>query len=218
MPRNWQELVSSMSDVNKLVHLSMRQDSTDAENLRSSLVKSRRREYESELNNLAKEAGCDRTANVSEGEVLNEINDLSKQSADLMVNTYNFDLGVAIIAIRTESPTANRFTYAKRLGEWDTNRSVWKNAQVATDTVLTTKSLAQRDFMRFNTNVESTAILTGPDPAAEPICQGWLDRGRVPAQVAINNPSPFHANCPHFWEFSPEKLDKGDCDSLWMGQ
>ena len=217
MPRNWQDLVSGLSDVNKLVHLSMRQDSADTENIRSSLVKARRREYESELNSLAKSAGCSRSAMVSEGETLNEINDLSKQQADSMVNTYNYDLGIALIAIRTETPTANRHTYARRLAEWDKNRAVWKNAQVATDTVLNSKSLAQRDFMRFNTNVESTATLAGPNPAAEPICQGWLDRGKVPAQTAINNPSPFHANCPHPWEFTPKKLDKGECDSLWMG-
>ena len=218
MPRNWRFLIDDLPDVQKLVHLAMRQDRTDIQNIRSSLVKARRREYENTLNGLAKEAGCERSAMVSEGEILNEINALSKRDAESMTNTYNYDLGIAIIAIAKKTPTANRHVYAHRLSTWDTNRSEWKNAQVATNTVLTSKALAQRDFARFNTNIEGTAILVGPFPAAEPICEGWHRRGQVSIAVANANPSPFHPNCPHFWEQRIKKLGRDDCNDLWMGQ
>lgn len=217
MPRNWADLVGQMTDVQKLVHLAMRQDVIDEDAIRSELVKARRREYETTLTELAQKAGCNRTALVSEGETLSEFNELSKQDATSIVNTYNYDLGVAIIAISTETPTANRNTYAKRLRTWDNNRATWKNNQIAVNTNLTARSMAQRDFAQFNTVTEGEAFLAGPDPAAEPICQGWINRGKVPTRIAIENPSPFHINCPHVWEMIPVKLGKGECDELWMG-
>ena len=221
MPRNWQALTQGegFSNVMRLVHLAMRQDNIDQDAIRSALVKARRVEYEATLSKMAAEIGCDRSALVSEGDTLNELNQLSTVDAQSMINTYNYDLAVAIITIRTETPTANRHVYAKRLATWDSNRSEWKNKQVAMNTVLTSRSMAQRDFMRLNTNLEGKARLIGPDPAAEPICQGWLNRGLVPADVAADNPSPFHPNCPHSWEFSLGWIDDRDkdCEGLWMG-
>lgn len=218
MPRDWQALTNSegFSDVMKLVHLAARQDMVDQEAIRAQLVKARRREYETTITELAQSLGCDKQSIVREGEILNELNELSANDARSMVNTYNYDLAVAIIAIRTETPSANRNTYAARLRTWDANRAEWKNKQVAENTVLTARSLAQRDFARFN-NIEGKAQLVGPNPAAEPICQGWLNRGMVPIQVAINNPAPYHLNCPHSWQMIPIKATKEECQDLWTG-
>lgn len=218
MPRDWRELINSdgFSDTQRLVHLAMRLDSVDQESIRGQLVKARRREYETTITDMARSVGCDKQSIVREGEILNELNELSANDAQSMVNTYNYDLAVAIIAIRTELPTANRNTYAARLRTWDANRSEWKNKQVAVNTVLTARSLAQRDFMRFN-DIGGQAQLRGPAPAAEPICQGWLNRGLVDVQVAIDNPSPYHLNCLHVWEMELDQLDRGRCRDLWTG-
>ena len=219
MPRNWQSVVTgdNFSDVMKLVHLVFRQTTDNEEAIRAELVKARRREYEDTITALAAEAGCrDQRGRLTAGDELTELNELSRTDAESMVNTYNFDLAVAIMAIRTETPTANRHTMAKRLGTWETNRAKWKDAQVSLHTHLTARSAAQKAFMQ-NNGIDGAARLVGPNPAQEEICQGWLNRGEVPAQVAQANPSPYHPNCPHLWEYSIDKSTVDDCDTLWTG-
>ncbi len=219
MPRDWQKLTNSdgFSNVMRLVHLAMRQDATDEQALRTELLKARRSEYEATLTELATGLGCTgRQGRLGEGPILSQLNETSEADAKSIVNTYNYDLAIAVIAIRTEVPTANRHVYAKRLQTWETNRDKWKNEQISLNTNLTARSLAQADFMA-NNPVEGTARLVGPDPAAEPICQGWLNRGNVPMETALANPSPFHFNCPHSWEYRLKKLKKSECKDLWMG-
>lgn len=218
MARDWSALVDGMTDVQKLVHLVMRYDAVNEEAVRAQLLKARRKEYEATLTEMAAAAGCDNRAILGEGDILSELNDLSSADAKSIANTYNYEVGIAIIAIATETPTANRNTYAKRLRTWEENRGKHKDAQIAMNTNLTARTLAQRDFARFNRNATGQAELRG-GPAAEPICQGWLNRGRVPLQTAINNPSPFHMNCPHYWHFLPaEQLSDDECADLWMGR
>lgn len=218
MSRNWREVVDQMTDVQKLVHLAVRMDQQHEEAYRSELLKSRRREYEAALTDLANAVGCDREGRLQEGSILTELNNASKIDAGSIVNTYNYDLAHAIIQISNDVPTANRNTYAKRLREWETSRGEWKNQQIALNTHLTTLGKAQREFLENNTNIDAEAILEGPDPAAEAICQGWLNRGRVPIQTAINNPSPFHLGCPHPWKILPlGQVEPGGCDDLWLG-
>jgi len=217
MPQlDWRTLVASMTDVQKLVHLATRYDMVNEEALRAQLLKNRRNEYEATLNQLAAEAGCGRSAILSEGPVLSELNDLSRDDAMSIANTYNYELGIAILAISSDTPRANRFAYANRLAKWENRRAKHKDDQIATHTNLTARSLAQRDFNQFN-DIDGTAQLVGPNPAAEQICQGWLNRGMVTKQVAVNNPSPFHLGCPHVWDFTLKKLNREDCQDLWMG-
>lgn len=217
MPREWQPLVNTLSSVQKLVHLAMRQDAVDEETIRAQLLKTRRKTYEATLTELAKEAGCAKSGRLSEGPALSELNDASKDDAQSIVNTHNYDLAVAIVAIATENPKANRNYYARRLQTWETNRAKWKNEQIAGYTVLSARSLAQTHFLGNNPDTEGTAQLAGPNPAAEPICQGWLNRGRVPSRVAMANPAPYHLGCLHSWEFKLVKLKKGECKDLWTG-
>jgi len=219
MPPKWQALIDSMTNVQRLVHLAMRYDMVQEEAIRAEILKARKREYEATLTEMAADVGCDsRRAMLSQGDLLTELNEASKADGQSMANTYNYDLGVAIIAISTETPTANRNTYAKRLQTWEGNRAKWKNPQVALSTSLSARTQAQRDFARFNPGLaDGEAVLIGPDPAAEPICQGWLNRGKVPAEVARRNPSPFHLGCPHFWEFALPKAEVGDCRDMWLG-
>jgi hypothetical protein len=220
MPRNWQAVVRSdeFTNVMRLVHLAMRQTEEQQESIRAALLKQRRREYEATLTEMARAAGCTgRRGRLDSGPILSELNEESKRDAESIVNTYNFDLGVAIQAVHTETPTANRFTYAKRLGDWERTRSKWKDPQVSMNTALTARSKAQEDFARFNPEaLEGTAILM-PRTAAEPICAGFVARGEVPGRVAIANPSPWHPNCPHVWIHQPAKIPREDCADLWLG-
>jgi hypothetical protein len=61
------------------------------------------------------------------------------------------------------------------------------------NTVGTARAMAQQDFYMFN-DVEGFAVLL-PRLAKCPICQGWVNRGKVPLAEAQLNPPPYHVRC-----------------------
>ena len=132
--------------------------------------------------------------------ILDELRAASERDATSIVNTYNADLASAIRYIRAETPTANRYVYAKRLGEWEQKRAKWKDGQIAQYTEMSARAKAQQDFFAKNSVHEGTATLE-PKRAVCPVCQGWVARGEVPITVAKNNPPPYHPNC-----FPPDAL------------
>ena len=217
-PRDWQSLVDGeFTDVQKLVHLVFRQTTDNEQAIRAELVRARRREYEDTLTAMLADSGCGGRGRLAEGPILSDLNEMSRTDAVSIVNTYNYDMAIALMAIRQENPRANRGLYAKRLDQWESKRAEWKNAQIALNVHLTARSRAQADFMR-NNGLDGRARLQGPDPAAEPLCQGWLNRGWVKSEVANSNPSPFHPGCPHAWHHEIDKASVGDCEDLWTGQ
>lgn len=216
--RDWQPLVDSMANVQKLVHLAMRYDIVDQERIRGELLRARRLAYENELNIQAANVGCaGRKARLGSGPILSALNGMSERDAASIVNTYNYDLAIAIRNIGTEVPRANRYTYAARLRDWEAARSKWKTPQIEQFTELSARSLAQADFFKFNGASMGTARLQ-PRSAVCPICQGWIDRGTVPLRVATNNPGPYHPNCPHLWDITPKRVARSECANLWMGE
>jgi hypothetical protein len=217
--RDWQSVVrsDSFSDPMRLVHLAMRLEEMDADRIRGELVKARRRAYEDEITIQARRIGCSaRRGNLRAGPSLTELNEMSRADGESVVNTYNVDLAAAIANIRSEVPTANRHVYAKRLADWEGKRNKWKSAQIAEFTEGTARAMAQRDFVRFN-DVQGVAVLK-PETAAEPICQGWINRGEVPIAEAVANPPPYHQNCPHYFNVIPNKVSPGECAELWVGE
>jgi len=216
-PRDWQSVVEGMTNVQRLVHLAMRRDPIDEENIRVELLRSRRLAYENELELQARRVGCpNRKANLRNNPILSGLNFDSVEDARSIVNTYNYDLAIAILHIGAEYPTANRYTYAKHLQTWETERSRWKNPQIVQHTTGSARSKAQQDFYDHN-GAMGTAVLW-PKEAVCPICIGWIERGEVPLRVAQNNPPPYHPNCPHLWSTNPDKVAKEDCPLLWMGE
>ena len=194
MPRNWQAMVDDLPDVQKLIHLSMRQDPYDVDRIRGELLRQRRRYYEAELTDQARRVGCPgQVGRLGNGAILSELNEMGKQDATSIVNTYNADLASAISYIRAEVPTANRYVYAKRLGVWEQSRASWKDAQIAQYTKGSARAKAQQDF-RYNNNTFGMAVLE-PTRAVCPICQGWINRGAVDLRIAHNSPPPYHPNC-----------------------
>lgn len=215
----WQSQIQDgdFSNVMRLVHLAYRLTSTEQEAIRAELVRTRRTAYEDALTELATEAGCDRRGRLGEGVILSELNAQSAEDAAAIVNTFNTDLVSAIKQIKAAVPTANRNTYAKRLAEWETSRAEWKDAQIASNTTLTARQAAQRDFMQNNL-VEVTVELVGPKPAAEPVCQAALDMGRIPLEQANGIQMPAHLNCIHTWALPKiKKISKNECLDLWLG-
>ena len=217
MPRRWEGIVDAMSPVQKLVHLAMRLDAVEQERIRGELTRMRRRAYEDELTIQARRVGCGgRRGRLTIGPSLTALNELSKEDAASIVNTYNYDLAAAILNIAAETPTANRHVYARRLSAWEAKRSQWKGPQIAQHTEGSARSMAQRDFHTINA-IEGFAVLR-PTDAVCPVCIGWIKRGQVPLRVAQNSPPPYHPNCPHLWETRPGKVAKLECPNLWMGE
>jgi len=216
MPRNPAAIVQDLPDIGKLVHLSMRHDPYDIDRIRGELLRQRRRYYEAELTAQAQRIGCrGQVGRLGNEAILSELNLDSARDAASIVNTYNYDLAVAIRYIRAQVPTANRYVYAKRLGDWEQKRAGWKNPQIAQYTEGSARAKAQQDF-RYHNDAFGVAELL-PKRAVCPICQGWVSRGEVPLNVALNNPGPFHPNCPHGWSVSYEKIPPDQCRYLWMG-
>ena len=216
-PRNWRVVVDQMSDVQKLVHLASRKDPLDADQVRTELLRERRRYYEAELTAQARRVGCPgRTGALGNNLILSELNEQSRLDAESIANTFNYDLAIAINHIRAQVPTANRFVYAKRLEAWEAKRATWKTPQIEQNTELTARARAQQDFYQFNA-IFGVAELV-PKTAVCPVCQGWIDRGEVPIHVARNNPPPYHTNCVHSFAMRPDRVAREECKNLWMGQ
>ncbi len=216
-PRDWQAVVEGMSNVQRLVHLAMRQTTEDGERIRVELLNIRKRAYEDELTIQAGRVGCPgRRGRLTNGQSLTMLNEMGKTDALSIVNTYNYDLAGAIVTIGSDTPTANRNVYARRLGEWESKRSDWKNPQIAQYAENSARSLAQQDFYRLNNGMGMAEIQ--PKTAVCPVCQGWIARGQVPLRVAENNPPPYHPSCPHVWSCRPERVAPDECRLLWMGE
>jgi len=216
MPRQWEPVVAELRNVQKLVHLAMRQDPLDTDRIRAELLRQRRSFYEAELTTQAQRIGCRaQVGRLDNGAILTELNEISQRDALSIANTYNYDLAAAINQIFSEVPTANRFVYAKRLQEWEQKRAEWKNEQIALFTETSARAKAQQDFYSHNA-VFGTATLV-PTQAVCPVCIGWVARGEVPLHVAQANPPPYHVNCPHTWNTRPERVTFRDCADLWMG-
>ena len=215
--REWEPVVGAKPDVGKLVHLAARMDSVDQEQIRGELTQVRRRAYEDELTIQATLVGCPgRSAMLRNGPILSDLNAMSAADAEGIVNTYNYDLAAAIIKIRSETPTANRYTYSARLGKWYGARASWKDQQIALYTESSARTKAQQDFYDLNGGRMGSTVLE-PASAVCPVCQGWINRGEVPLRVALNNPGSFHPNCPHFWSINPDQVPQEDCPLVWMG-
>lgn len=218
MARDWRVVVDEMPRVQRLVHLMIRYDTVDEDATRAELLRVRRRAYEDELTIQAARVGCPgRSGRLVNASVLAELNQMCADDARSIANTYNYDLAGAISRIRSETPTANRFTYAARLREWETARAKWKTPQIAQYTENSARSLAQQHFSAFNADVFGFAVLE-PRQAVCPVCQGWIARGEVPLNVAMNNPPPYHPGCPHAWRTVYDKVSRDVCPRLWMGE
>lgn len=217
MPRDWPSVVADYSNVMKLVHLASRWDSFDQEGLRGQMLRDMRRFYEDELTIQAARIGCPgRRGRLRNNSILTGLNRIATEWAAGMVNTFNYDLAIAIRHIRNELPKANRYVYAHRLEAWAAARDRWKLPQVEGMVEGEARSRAQQDF--YDMNGRGGVAVLRPEKAVCPICQGWVARGEVPLRVAQNNPPPYHVGCPHTWLTQPERWAAEECGLLWMGE
>lgn len=202
-------------NVRLLVHLAMRMDMVDEQQITAEVFREKRESYEEELTAQARNVGCNRQG-VMDEKTMKQAHDQSAEEGAGIVNTYNYDLAYAINNIHDQFPTANRVTYAKYLGQWDQKRASWKNVQISLHNRMEWKAKAAYDFTR-NNNVEGYAILVPDNKASCAICRGWIKRGKVPLAEAqrVMQGWPPHINCIHSWNVKP--LGDLRCEELWVG-
>jgi hypothetical protein len=190
-------------------------DAADVEEWRGRILRMRRQAYENELTIQAQKVGCNRVGRLGESDILSQLNNESQRAAESIVSTFNYHLAAAIVNIRSEVPTANRHVYASRIAEWERGYWSWKLPQIQEDADRSARARAQQDFARLNVIMGSAKL--EPTRAVCPVCKGWVRRGIVPMRVALNNPPPYHPNCPHIWDTRPEQVAREECADLWMG-
>lgn len=215
--RDWHAAIVDASAVMQLVHEAVRQDAFDTAAIQAGLEQAARSFYNDELTLMADAMGCgNRHGQLEDGTIQADIDAEAAADAASIVNTFNYDLAVAIQHIRQEHPRANRYHYARYLTAWNERRSEWKDGQIATMTEGKARNRAQADFLRRNDLQDGNAHLL-PTRAVCPICQGLVARGDVPIRVAYANPTPIHVNCPHIWHVDGRELPEDRCALLWMG-
>ena len=217
MPRDPATLVAKLTPVQRIVYDWAREGASQAAVTSNELQRVRIIAFNSEIGNQNYAAGCfARGGYLTNPDIIARLRRDSDKDATGIVNTFNYDLAAAIIRVGSEHPTLNRYQYGSYMAEWYSLRAEWKDPQIAQFADLDARAMAQTEFYRRNWELMGTAKLQ-PTRAVCPVCQGWIRRGEVEMAVAINNPGPYHPNCPHFWETNPKKVAPGECAKLWNG-
>lgn len=214
-PELW---IRQMSTIQMFIYYIMRAHEVDVALAALEVLRNRIRVYEDEMTYQAVNVGCPGLQARLRNEVIHlEFREKAKEDAMSIANTYNYDVARAIVAIGVEMPTANRYVYASRLRKYLEVREAWKDPQVAQYTDNWAKAKAQHDFYVVNRLQLGYAVLV-PVVAVCPICKAMIARGRVSLAVASNTRIPFHVNCPHVWNFYPQRVLRDRCPYLWLGE
>lgn len=214
--RNPEAIISSedYTAIMLLVYGYFKMDETDVKRIADEIANQKLQAYEAELTALAGKAGCAKQG-IADVYTTDSIRDQSDYEAAGIVNTYNYDLAQALIAIHEQHPRANRNTYLIALSAWNNQRATWKYAQIALHNKGEWQAQAQMDFTTYN-DLSGWAELL-PKKAAEPVCQDIAQRKRIPLREAQDLMAawPPHLNCPHYWELHTGQI--ADCEDMWLG-
>jgi len=201
--RDWQAIVDAMPEARQSIFYAMRQDAVDVARTRAELQRVRRLAFVDELEIQAENTGDEYDPALID-QYLADLEQMSAQDAESIINTYNYDLAIAIANI---AAGLGGLAILALLQEWEERRLAWKTKVIVQYTEISARELGQRAFY-WGKDYEGYAMLE-PRTAVCPICQGWIDRGRVPVRVAMNNPPPYHIRCPHTWDIVTKQLSTG---------
>jgi len=184
----------------KRAYQTFRETAQTSKELKDALYKSRIQVFQEELSRLISQSGCTKQTGSLTNQVIRDTLLAEAQlDGDSMVNTFNYHLIGAIKKVNSDK-WSDYFTQIKN---WKLANNQYKVDQVSTWASNRTRNMAQQEFYRRNKKQlrgKGVAILRGPVPAKEPICAGWLKRGKVPLNEALGVLWPPHLNCKHFWE------------------
>lgn len=223
---DWQAYVATLTDVQKLVHLSARMDQQARDEFRKRRFDEARQVWKQTLQKELDKWGCAGTKALppSHGQELNDIADRADFSADSVTNTYNLELAKAIRRIGEEVPTANRYVYAYRLfyspGGWDHGYWLEKSVQVGQIETMTHINAAVEAFYMRNGDLLEPEANVIPMETVCDICK----------EIVAGNPYkdvdtvyrmydlPAHMGCPHVAQaVANKRLNPMTCRELWAG-
>lgn len=216
-PRNWRKVVDDFTRVQQLVHLANRLQPESAIDIQGKLYQQKRVAYEDTLTAQAAAVGCAGKKGVTDMATLANMMGEAGDEAEGIINTYNYDMALAIRNIAATTPTANRHVYAKRLAEWEAIRNEWKSKQIMLWNTMKWQDKAIADFLEHNPQLrQGTAEVQPQETAVCDICRTWVERGKVPIARTKEVDWPAHLNCPHHWVIK-YGVESVDCSKLWVG-
>jgi len=225
MPLDPQAIISQATFTQRLVYSVARWRRAKTSRLQSELLSVRVKAYNDELSIQAQHVGCPgRVGRLTNGNIVDTLTTDSRRDAESIANTFNYFLAVEIVRtgetptgrVKRLLPVLRIPAYVRSIRSFGDSYWSLKTPQITQMAENGARAKAQQDFYQFNRG-RGTAKLE-PRTAVCPVCQGWIDRGIVPLRVALNNPPPYHQNCPHYWDTRPDKVAKEDCPTLWMGE
>ena len=219
--RNWQAVVAGMTKVQKLVHLAYRRTDEDVAICRNEIFAILRDSYSMTIRAEIIGLGCADPGNVTprSGPELKDMADRAKESAESIVNTFNYDLAMEILRIAEDTPTANRNTYASRLYEWESARNIEKRMQIDSTETGWAINLAKEAFYTYNGEIPAQAEVVPKDTKC-PICAEYVAGNPYGSMDELYRKCelPAHPHCPHHGQaITGAPLTRDQCRQLWRG-
>lgn len=210
-------ITDTFSEVMSLVYSRLRWGAVEASRFEAAIYQMMVDELTAQIGEELAVIGCSRakSVNLTNPTILANVRETAKRDAVSIVDTYNRDLAYAVRAIRTETPTANRNVFIKRIDEWARAREAWKNNQIALNAISGAKNYAIKEFVRQN-GIQPKWYVDGPNPAAEPECQELIDNGPYDGPTPPRD-LPLHRNCPHVWRVGYGDYEP-NCQEVWAGE
>ncbi|MFA4973442.1 MAG: hypothetical protein WC683_12560 [bacterium] len=218
---DWQSLVDSMTDVQRLVHLAARHTEDHVRVRRETMIRATRDVYGEAIRQEVIHIGCPDPGRVylREGAELRRMAEHINEVASGIENTYNYDLARAILQIGAETPTANRWVYAYRLNGWEAERMAAKEPFIAETEYGWTVNAAKEAFWANNAQIRAAAEVV-PYPTVCPICAEYVAGNPYPSMEALYRRCslPAHPRCPHHGSpLLDRRLTRDECRDLWIG-
>jgi hypothetical protein len=224
-PADLRALEAQMTPVQRLVFLRSAWDSTDWGRIGDGIHDGNLDTARSTLADLGRRlwgADFDRTVTIDDSALQAELRALAVDAASSAVLTRNVEMARQILAIRRDTPTANRFVYASRLRRWDADRAKWKGQQISLREEGRTVENVTRRFLANNRGITGQFVVE-PATWAIPVCKfdciGAVQGGPYDlTDWAALDSFPRHPNCPHHRQLLEATLSGvPDQEMAWLG-
>jgi len=218
-------LEATINEVVGMVYLAFFKDMVDRKLLADDTYWRLREHYEIVLANKVREVGCDPgRVRLEESEELTYLRRRADESASLIVDTYNKNLRSAVEKIVVEYAAShegslaglNRNVLAYRVRQWEADRAVWKDKQIA---VTEATFAAHRTVTQFLLlNAIEARVYVRPVAAVCADCEQMVRNSPYTPAQAANLILPRHPGCPHIEDVIYDRSTIPGCENLWRGQ
>lgn len=192
---------------------------SDAADLATELFQRNKRTFEATVNAQLEALERRPDFRLTNGKVLKQLKKDAVATAKGIASTYNQALVAKTDAVVEAERTRglNRATLAKRLNDWDQERSLWKSAQIQRTEAAKTATIATELFVQVS-GLESEVryrLLPGDSEYDHPDDLAAIAGEVLTSGEAQAMPLPAHPNERHTLHLAfPKQMDK---TALWMG-